>query len=71
VSEVEDILYGIGGEPPDYRIRRDGAYHVISGQTGSGRYLRIVGEFLADMSFRPFGAREMTSTELSAYRKGK
>jgi uncharacterized DUF497 family protein len=70
-DEIEEIIFGVEGEEPTYRIRRDGDFYCISGETGNGRLLNIVGEPLENNRFRVFGARDMNQQELRAYRKGK
>jgi uncharacterized DUF497 family protein len=70
-DEVEEVFFGCDGDEPTYRIRKDGDFYLISGETGSGRLLKIVGEILEDKSFRVFAARDMKANELRAYRKGK
>jgi uncharacterized DUF497 family protein len=70
-DEVEEILFGCDGDEPTYRIRKDGDFYIISGETGSGRLLKVVGEILEDKRFRVFAARDMKANELRAYRKGK
>ena len=70
-DEIEEIILGVDGEEPTYRIKRDGDFYLISGETGGGRLLKIVGEFLGDNRFRVFGARDMKPQELRAYRKRK
>jgi uncharacterized DUF497 family protein len=52
-------------------MRRDGKFYAVYGETGDGRLLLIVGEFLIDGRFRPFAARDMELKERRYYRKGK
>ncbi len=68
-DEVEEVLFGADGEAPSYRVRRDGAFHVVYGETGSGRLLILVGELLEERRFRPFAARDMAPNERRNYRK--
>lgn len=70
-DEVEDVLFGCDGEDTTYRLRRDGNFLTVYGETGSGRLLILVGEFLDTGQFRVFGARDMTKDERRAFRKGK
>jgi uncharacterized DUF497 family protein len=70
-DEIEEIIFGVDGEAAVYRLRRDGPFYIISGETGSGRLVKIVGEFLGEGIFRVFAARDMKPQELRTYRKGK
>jgi len=70
-DEIEEIIFGCDGDEPTYRIKKDGDFYIISGQTGAGRLLKMVGEFLEDKRFRVFAARDMKPNEARAYRKGK
>jgi uncharacterized DUF497 family protein len=70
-DEIEEIILGVDGEEPTYRAKRDGDFYILSGETGGGRLLKMVGEFLENNRFRVFGARDMQPKELRAYRKGK
>ena len=69
-DEIEEILFGLPGEEPRYRMRRDGDYIVIYGETGTGRLIIFVGEFTGQR-FRVFAARDMERREKRAYRKRK
>ncbi len=69
-DEIEEALFGLPGEEPTYRLRRDGDYLIVYGETGSGRLLKFVGEF-REQRFRVFAARDMDADEKRAYRKGK
>jgi len=69
-DEVEEVLFGLPGEEPIYRIVRDGDYHKIYGETGSGRLLKLVGEFMDDKRFRVFGAQDMDTAERRRFREG-
>jgi uncharacterized DUF497 family protein len=69
-DEVEEILFGVPGEEPAYRVRREGAYLIIYGETGGGRLLKLVGEMMTE-GFRAFAARDMDSRERRAFRKCK
>lgn len=69
-DEVEEILFGLEGEEPTYRIRRDGEYLVVYGETGGGRLLKMAGEF-CENRFRVFAARDMDKDERRAYRRKK
>lgn len=68
---MEEILFGCDGEEPTYRQRRDSDYLIIYGETGAGRLLKMVGEFLADGQFRVFAAIDMDDDEKRTYRRGK
>lgn len=50
-DEVSEALLGIEGEIPRYMEARDGDYRVFFGETGDGRLLLMVGEYL-DMKAR-------------------
>ena len=67
-DEIEEIIFGIEGEPTVYRVLRDGDKYKIFGETGAGRLLLIVGSFLRDGRFRVFAARDMETMEKRAYR---
>lgn len=67
-DEVEEIIFGIDGEPAIYRVSRDGDNYVLFGETGGGRLLLVVGEFVRDRRFRVFAARDMDAAEKRAYR---
>lgn len=67
-DEAEEIIFGVDGEPASYRVLRDGGNYTIFGETGGGRLLIMVGEFLRDGRFRVFAAREMNQSEKRAYR---
>lgn len=69
-DDVEEVLLGFDGEPPEYRVERDGDYYAVFGKTGGGRFLKIVGERLDGGRFRPFAARDMSVRELQRYRRG-
>jgi uncharacterized DUF497 family protein len=68
--EVEDVVFGVSGEEPAFRLVRDGDFYVVYGETGDGRLLTIVGEFIERSHFRPFGARDMTANEKRRHRRG-
>lgn len=70
VDEVEEIVFGIDGETMKRRVIRDGDFYVLLGETGDGRLLNIVGEYLGDRRFRVFAARDMDDREKRSYRKG-
>jgi uncharacterized DUF497 family protein len=70
-SEVDEIVFGIDGEDPDYIVNRDGDNYVIYGRTGAGRLLYIALEPKGGGLFRPFAARNMTLKESNTFRKGK
>lgn len=53
-DEIEEIILGLPGEKPGYRIVRDGDFYIVFGETGGGRLLTIVGEFVEGSRFRPF-----------------
>lgn len=67
-DEVEEVVFGIDGEPAVYRVLRDGHNYKIFGETGGGRLLLMVGSFLPDGRFRVFAARDMDEREKRAYR---
>jgi uncharacterized DUF497 family protein len=71
VDEVEEIVFGIEGARPECRARRSGDAYIIYGETGAGRLLKMVGEFLKARMFRVFGAIDMDDAERRSYRKGK
>jgi len=68
-DDIEEIIFGIDGEPVAYRALRDGDNHKIFGETGGGRLLLVVGTFLRDGRFRVFAARDMDDNEKRAYRR--
>jgi len=70
-DEIEEIIFGIEGAAPRYRARRHGHAYIIYGETGAGRLLKMVGEFVGTRTFRVFGAVDMDSAERRSYRKGK
>jgi uncharacterized DUF497 family protein len=67
-DEIEEVVFGIDGEPSAYRLLRDGDNYKIFGKTGGGRLLLMVGTFLLDRRFRVFAARDMDDDEKRAYR---
>ena len=69
-DEVDELLFGVDGEEAIYRLRRDGDFLMVYGETGSGRLLKIVGEFTSDKQFRVFAAQDMDEAEKRAFRKG-
>jgi len=71
IDDVEDVLFGVDGEQPDYRHLRDGSNYVVYGETGDGRLLVIALEPIAPGYFRPFAARDMEPKERRAYRNRK
>lgn len=40
-SEVDEAVFGVDGEGPDYLDERDGSNYIIYGSTGDGRLLLI------------------------------
>jgi len=68
-DEVEEVLFGVDGDEAVYRQLRDGDYLKIFGETGSGRLLKLVGEFMSDGRFRVFAAQDMDDKEKRAFRK--
>jgi hypothetical protein len=60
-DDVEEVLFGVDGEDAVYRQRRDGDNMIVYGETGSGRLLKLVSEFMKDGRFRVFAARDMDS----------
>ncbi len=71
IDEVEDVIFGVDGDDPDYRDERDGSNYVVYGATGDGRLLVIALEPISPGYFRPFAAREMEDNERRKYRKRK
>jgi len=67
-DEIEEVLFGVDGEEAVYREIRDGDCLKIYGETGSGRLLKLVGEFMQDGRFRVFAAQDMDNKEKRAYR---
>lgn len=67
-DEVDEVLFGVDGEEAVYRQFRDGDYLKIYGETGSGRLLKLVGEFMEDGRFRVFAAQDMDDPEKRAFR---
>ncbi len=67
-DEVEEVLFGIDGEPVTYRQLRDGKYLKVFGETASGRLLKMVGEFTKTGRFRVFAAQDMNDREKRAFR---
>jgi hypothetical protein len=68
-DEVEEVLFGVDGDEAVYRQLRDGDYLKVYGETGSGRLLKLVGEFMKDGRFRVFAAQDMDDKEKRAFRK--
>jgi uncharacterized DUF497 family protein len=66
--EVDEIIFGIDGEEPNYDVRRDGPNYVVEGETGDGRLLVIALEPKGGGLFRPFAARDMEDHERRKYR---
>jgi uncharacterized DUF497 family protein len=71
IDDVEDVLFGVDREEPDYRHLRDGSTYVVYGETGDGRLLVIALERISPGFFRPFAARDMGPKERRAYRNRK
>jgi uncharacterized DUF497 family protein len=69
-DEIEEALFGLPGEEPTYFVRRHSDYYVLYAETGSGRLLICVGEFIGKR-FRVFAARDMAADERRAYRRRK
>ena len=69
-DEIEELLFGVDGEEAIYRLRREGDFLKVFGETGSGRLLKLVGEFVANGQFRVFAAQDMDDAEKRAFRKG-
>lgn len=69
-DEIEELLFGLDGEDAIYRLRRDGDFLTVYGETGSGRLLKLVGEFMDNGQFRVFAAQDMDGAEKRAFRKG-
>lgn len=67
-DEVGEIRFGVDGEEAIYRQLRDGDYLKIYGETGAGRLLKLVGEFMSDGRFRVFAAQDMDDREKRAFR---
>jgi uncharacterized DUF497 family protein len=68
-DEVEEVLLGIEGQDPQLVQTRDGDYHAFLGQTGGGRMLSMVGEFLDGRQLYVFSARDMNEREKRRYRR--
>jgi uncharacterized DUF497 family protein len=67
--EVDEIIFGIDAEEPNYDVRRDGPNYVVEGETSGGRLLVIIAlEPKGAGLFRPFAAREMEDHERRKYR---
>ena len=67
-EDVEEIIFGSDDEEPKTLIKRHGDNYEIYGQTGNGSLILIVGEFMGEGSFRPFGGRQMNENEKKAFR---
>jgi uncharacterized DUF497 family protein len=68
IEEVEDVVFGVADEDPDFDVRRDGPNYVVLGETGNGRLLTIALEPISSGYFRPFAARDMEPHERRTYR---
>lgn len=68
-DEVDEALNGVDGEHPRHLKTRDGELYVFLGQTGDGRLLSMVGEYLDDGCLYVFSARDMDAREKRRYRK--
>ena len=68
-DEVEEVLFGVDGVEATYEQYRDGDYLLLFGETGAGRLLRLVGEFINDGRFRVFAAQDMDQREKRAFRR--
>jgi uncharacterized DUF497 family protein len=66
--EVDEVVFGVDDEEPDYESRRDGSNYVVQGETGDGRLLVIALEPISRGYFRPFAARDMDPQERRSYR---
>ncbi len=53
IDEVEDVIFGVDGDDPDYRDERDGSNYVVYGATGDGRLLVIALEPISPGIFAP------------------
>jgi len=69
-DEVEEAIFGCDGESAVYLIRRIGDHHQMFGETGDGRLLAMVGEFVDGTVIRIFHVMEMTPAQRRAFRKG-
>ena len=69
-DEVEEAILGCDGESAVYLIRRDGDYYQVFGETGNGRLLAMVGEFVDGTVIRIFHAMNMTDRQRRAFRRG-
>lgn len=69
-DEAEEAILGCDGEQAFYKIRRVGEYYQIFGETGGGRLLAMVGEFVEAHTIRIFHAKDMTPKQHHWYRKG-
>lgn len=70
-DDVEEIVFGTDGERARFLAKREGDAYKIYGETGGGRLLKMVGEFLPDGRFRIFHAMDMNDVERRKYRTGK
>lgn len=63
-EEVEDVCFGL-----HISEREKGQRYILSGQTGSGRYLTIVVERVSKALFRPITAFEMGEKYTRRYKE--
>ena len=68
-DDVEEVIFGSDGAEASYRIRRDGDYYKVFGETAAGRLLILVGEFIGNKRFRVFHAQDMRDRERRQYRR--
>ncbi len=68
-DEVEEALLGVEGDEPRYVQTRDGDYYALLGQTGGGRLLSMVAEYLDGGRLYVFSARDMNEREKRRYRR--
>ena len=62
--EVEDVCFGLHISFSGQRRR-----YVLYGQTGAGRYLKVILERLPGARFRPITAFDMTDEDKAHYRR--
>jgi hypothetical protein len=72
--EIEEMIFGIDGEEPNFLMVRDGDGYTIFGQTPDGRYLRLYGEFIESADspyplFRPVHSMDMDADEKRRFKE--
>lgn len=73
-DDIEEMLFGSDGEPPQYIPLREGKGYVILGRTPDGRLLTLYGEFVTGANyegyrFRPIGCRDMERKEKQKFKQ--